>query len=102
MDETDDFIDDTDTQEQPECQRLQPQQWNGFGDGVAQRFLRLRGITTEALQESTLERHAGRKATHRLTPTFTVPARPALVSPGAGARVPSMSIGFMRAAFAAR
>ncbi len=33
-----------------------------FGDNVAQRFLVLRGITTEVMQEAVLERHANREA----------------------------------------
>ena len=33
-----------------------------FGDNVAQRYLALRGITTEAMQEAVLERHANREA----------------------------------------
>ncbi len=33
-----------------------------FGDNVAQRFLVLRGITTEAMQDAVLERHANREA----------------------------------------
>ena len=37
-----------------------------FGDNVAQRYLALRGITTEPMQEAVLERHAQREAA-RLT-----------------------------------
>ena len=33
-----------------------------FGDNVAQRYLALRGITSEAMQEAVLERHANREA----------------------------------------
>ncbi len=33
-----------------------------FGDNVAQRFLVLRGITNEVMQEAVLERHANREA----------------------------------------
>ncbi|MEJ7804697.1 MAG: hypothetical protein WKG03_02085 [Telluria sp.] len=33
-----------------------------FGDNVAQRFLALRGITTEPMQEAVLVRHASREA----------------------------------------
>lgn len=33
-----------------------------FGDNVAQRYLALRGITTEAMQDAVLERHASREA----------------------------------------
>lgn len=33
-----------------------------FGDNVAQRFLLLRGITNELMQEAVLERHATREA----------------------------------------
>ena len=33
-----------------------------FGDNVAQRYLALRGITTEAMQDAVLERHANREA----------------------------------------
>ncbi len=33
-----------------------------FGDNVAQRYLALRGIVGEAMQEAVLERHANREA----------------------------------------
>ncbi len=33
-----------------------------FGDNVAQRFLTLRGIQGEAMQDAVLERHAAREA----------------------------------------
>ena len=33
-----------------------------FGDNVAQRYLALRGITSEAMQDAVLERHANREA----------------------------------------
>lgn len=33
-----------------------------FGDNVAQRFLVLRGITSEVMQDAVLERHANREA----------------------------------------
>lgn len=33
-----------------------------FGDNVAQRFLVLRGITSDVMQEAVLERHANREA----------------------------------------
>jgi hypothetical protein len=33
-----------------------------FGDNVAQRYLSLRGIVGEAMQEAVLERHASREA----------------------------------------
>lgn len=61
MEETDDFIDTRDTAKQAaadEKMRLQL----AFGDDVAQRFLRLRGIEGEAMQEAVLEKYAAKQA----------------------------------------
>jgi hypothetical protein len=55
MEETDDFIDEPDCPVQVEETR---HLLCAFGDDVARRYLRLRGIHTEAMQEAVLERHA--------------------------------------------
>lgn len=61
MEETDDFIDTRETASQAaaeERNRLQ----RAFGDDVAQRFLRLRGIEGDAMQEAVLEKYAAKQA----------------------------------------
>lgn len=61
MDETDDFIDECKTASQlAAAERLRLQL--AFGDDVAQRFLRLRGIEGDAMQEAVLEKYAAKQA----------------------------------------
>jgi len=73
MDETDDFIDTRDTAKQTaagEKMRLQL----AFGDDVAQRFLRLRGIEGEAMQEAVLEKYAAKQALRMARDALTLAA----------------------------
>lgn len=60
MDDTDDFIDEPalTTRALEDKLRLQ----RAFGDDVARRFLRARGIVGEAMQEAVLEKYAAKQA----------------------------------------
>lgn len=58
MDEMDFIEEQVDSISPDEKMRLRV----AFGDNVAQRFLTLRGITGEAMQDAVLERHALREA----------------------------------------
>lgn len=62
MEETDDFIDEPDS---PETVRREERQHllRAFGDDVAQRFLLLRGIKDDRMQNAVLDRYAQRQAT---------------------------------------
>jgi hypothetical protein len=72
MDETDDIIDERAiaTRALEEKIRLQ----RAFGDDVAQRFLRLRGIIGEAMQEEVLEKYAAKQALRMAREVLTVAA----------------------------
>ncbi|MES2899228.1 MAG: hypothetical protein V4723_05830 [Pseudomonadota bacterium] len=89
MDETDDFIDEPEI-DSPALE--QTQLWSGFGDDVAQRFLRLRGIMDEHMQEEALERHARRQALPRVPAAITFAVRSAILTASQGSRVHNMPV----------
>lgn len=61
MEETDDFIDEPDC---AETVKMEERQYllRAFGDDVAQRFLLLRGIKDDRMQNEVLHRYAQRHA----------------------------------------
>jgi hypothetical protein len=75
MDETDDIIDERAiaTRALEEKLRLQ----RAFGDDVAQRFLRSRGIIGEVMQEAVLEKYAAKQALRIAREALMVAAAPA-------------------------
>lgn len=90
MDETDDFIDE------PEMDRPlveTTQLWGGFSDDVALRFLRLRGIMDEQMQDEALARYAQRMAAPRMPTTIMMAVRSAILSAPHGPRVPALPNG---------
>jgi len=69
-----------------------------FGDDVAQRFLRLRGIVGELMQEAVLERYAARQAarlTRDIIAAAAADADPSMPAPGlASAAAPCPVAGY--------
>jgi hypothetical protein len=61
MDEADDFIEPRETARKARAEE-QMRLRVAFGDDVAQRFLRLRGIEGEVMQEDVLDRYAAKQA----------------------------------------
>lgn len=94
MDETDDFIDEPENDSPVDAK---PHMWSGFGDDVAQRFLRLRGIVDEPMQEAALERYAQRKAAPRMQAAITLAVRSAILTQSQLPRVHSVPMGPMLA-----
>ncbi|HEU4777813.1 MAG TPA: hypothetical protein VFS95_13395 [Telluria sp.] len=74
MDDTDDLIDERAlaTRALEEKLRLQ----RAFGDDVAQRFLRARGIVGDAMQEAVLEKYAAKQALRIAREALSVAAAP--------------------------
>jgi hypothetical protein len=74
MDETEDIIDERAiaTRALEEKLRLQ----RAFGDDVAQRFLRSRGIIGEVMQEAVLEKYAAKQALRIAREALMVAAAP--------------------------
>ena len=62
MEETDDFIDEPESLETAKMEERQ-HLLRAFGDDVAQRFLQLRGIKDDRMQNEVLDRYAQRQAT---------------------------------------
>jgi len=62
MEETDDFIDEPESGETVNMEERQ-HLLRAFGDDVAQRFLLLRGIKDDRMQNEVLDRYAQRNAT---------------------------------------
>ena len=102
MDDTDDFIDEPELTE-CECPRAEKAPcWRGFGDDVAQRFLRLRGIMDEQMQEDTLDSYAQRKAAPRALTAVTLAVRSTMITAGQVPRVHVLPLGGVFASGAAR
>ncbi|HEY0064451.1 MAG TPA: hypothetical protein VGC21_20205 [Telluria sp.] len=60
MDETEDIIDERAIAARATLEKMRLQR--AFGDNVAQRFLMLRGIVGDIMQEQVLERYAAKQA----------------------------------------
>lgn len=74
MDETDDFIDERALVACALEENLRLQR--AFGDDVARRFLRARGIVGEAMQEEVLEKYAAKQALRLARQALEVAAAP--------------------------
>ena len=89
MDDTDDFIE----QRVPARTALAEEQMRlrvAFGDDVARRFLRLRGVEGEPMQEAVLERYAAKQAL-KLARAALALAADTLTLPRAALRDPERS-----------
>ncbi len=102
MDETDDFIDEPEQLDSEGPPAEKTRCWSGFGDDVAQRFLRLRGIMDEQMQDEALERYAQRKAMPRAPAAITLAVRGAILAASHGTRVHVVPMGAMLATSDAR
>ena len=102
MDETDDFIDEPEQLDTGRAPVEKAQCWSGFGDDVAQRFLRLRGIMDEQMQDDVLERYAQRKAMPRAPAVITLAVRSAILAASQGPRVHTLPMGAVLATSDAR
>ena len=60
-----------------------------FGDDVAQRFLRLRGIVGDLMQEAVLERYAAKQAARMARDVIAAAGQCAVNSPGLSGRIPA-------------
>jgi len=79
MDETDDIIDERAIAMRALQDKLRLQR--AFGDDVAQRFLRARGIIGEAMHEAVLEKYAAKQAMRMARDALTAAAGPVVAPP---------------------